>query len=88
MAHFTIIKDYEGHYPEWEHIKDDGSFINVAADYTGPTWVYWTQKARADLSDIHTASELINALETALGETVTFDTSRYFGQRNPVTEAG
>ena len=88
MAHFTIIKDYEGHFPQWEQVKDDGSFVGVGVEYTQPEWTYWTKQGRADMSAVLTASQLINALETALGESVTFDTSISYGKRNPVTEAG
>ena len=88
MAHFTIIKDYEGHFPQWEHVKDDCRFVGVGVEYTQPEWTYWTKQGRADMSAVLTASQLINALETALGESVTFDTSISYGKRNPVTEAG
>ena len=85
MAHFSLIVDRLGKSPVWEHTKDDGTVLSVLCILGLNKYIHWTAQGRAGLSSELTASQLVSAMETASGESVTFDTTANVGTLNPTS---
>ena len=87
MAHFEIYNDRLDANAQWKYTKDDGTEILVTGLYGNGVSENYTYFMYGALSNKMSASDLLTALATEVGESVTFDTSRGRNE-NPVTEAG
>ena len=88
MAEFIILRDKVDSNARWQYTKGDGTIVEVEGLYGNghSDYVYWTEPDKSDISSSLSPSNLITALESEVGESVTFETT---GARNenPVTEA-
>ena len=87
MAHFEIYNDRLDANAQWKYIKDDGTEIIVTGIYGNGVSENYNYFMDGAFSSKMPASDLLTALATEVGESVTFDTSRSRNE-NPVTEAG
>jgi len=73
MANFTVVFDNDSYSPQWDYIHGDNT-ISIGIDI-GNSWTYREiNKGNMVSSGTEmTASALISALETLIGESVTFD---------------
>ena len=75
MANFTVVFDNASYSPEWQCANGDNT-VSVSID-VGNSWSY-REVSKGDTVSSGTemtASAVISALETLLGESVTFDAS-------------
>ena len=75
MANFTVVFDNASYSPEWQCANGDNT-VSVSID-VGNSWSY-REVSKGDTVSSGTempACALISALETLLGESVTFDAS-------------
>ena len=74
-ANFIVVFDNASYSPQWEYVHGSNTIL-VTRDI-GNSWAY------REVSKGDTVSS-----GNEMGESVTFDTSTVYGNRNPVTEAG
>ena len=75
MANFTVVFDNASYSPEWQCANGDNT-VSVSID-VGNSWSYREVSKGDTVSSGNemTASGLILALETLIGDSVTFDAS-------------
>tara|TARA_R110002020_G_scaffold63149_1_gene168557 strand:- start:718 stop:996 length:279 start_codon:yes stop_codon:yes gene_type:complete len=91
MAHFAIYRDKMDANAQWVYTKDDGTEVCVEGVYGTTKYIYSTNGATGEWTDAVVAnklapSDLLTALASEVGESVTFDTALCRNE-NPVTEA-
>ena len=87
MAHFSRHKDRTDANAQWKYTKDDGTEIIVTGIYGDGVSENYYYTVNGTPSNPMPAGNLLTALASEVGESVTFDTTKVRGE-NPVTEAG